>query len=44
MHEGQATGDVKRLGDLFGVSPRTAYRFTRALGHPDPENSKPGRQ
>ncbi|MFY4722206.1 hypothetical protein [Streptomyces sp. LaBMicrA B280] len=36
LHEAQATGgDVKRLGDLFGISPRTAYRFTRTLGHPD---------
>ncbi|GGZ20340.1 hypothetical protein GCM10010300_75340 [Streptomyces olivaceoviridis] len=36
LREAQAAdGDVKRLGGLFGISPRTARRFTQTLGHPD---------
>jgi hypothetical protein len=44
LHEADSTGgDVKRLGDLFGISPRTAYRFTKTLGHPDLQTPQPGR-
>ncbi|MGW1395665.1 hypothetical protein ACWD6Q_28840 [Streptomyces nigra] len=36
LHEALATeGDAKRLGDLFGISTRTAHRYARHISHPD---------
>ncbi|MEU0656906.1 hypothetical protein ABZ485_32375 [Streptomyces albogriseolus] len=36
LHEATTTGgDAKRLSDLFGISTRTAQRFTTTLTHPD---------
>ncbi|MFF4088859.1 hypothetical protein ACFYY9_18495 [Streptomyces nigra] len=36
LHEAFATeGDAKRLGDLFGISTRTAHRYARHISHPD---------
>jgi hypothetical protein len=35
LHEAIATqGDVRRLGDLFGISVNTALRYTHSLGQP----------
>ncbi|MEU1519142.1 hypothetical protein ABZ490_44605 [Streptomyces sp. NPDC005811] len=43
LDEALATnGDAKRLTDLFGISTRTAQRFTTTVEHPDLRDRPPG--